>query len=51
MQGFQDTQRARMLQALDEIGPAHGFQSGHPREILGTVAEGFHSEANATWLA
>lgn len=51
VQGFQDTQRARLLGALEEIGPERGFQAGHPREVLGAVAESFRSEANAAWLA
>lgn len=51
VQGFQDAQRARLLQTLDEVRPVQGFESGHPREILNTVAEGFRGEANAAWLA
>jgi len=50
-QGFHDAQRIRLLETLERVRPSLGFRTGHPREVMATIAQDFRSEANAAWLA
>jgi len=50
-QGFHDAQRTRLLETLERLQPSLGFRTGHPREVMSTIAQDFRSEANAAWLA
>lgn len=51
VQGFHDAQRAAMQGALDDLGLPHGFEFGHPREVLDKLAAAVQDPAGAAWLA
>lgn len=50
VRGFHDAQRLRLESALSGLDLPHNSIIGHPRLVLGRLAEDFSVEANAGWL-